>query len=137
MGNNNSTKLRGQQNGNNNNNGSNQKQLTQYSQELDNMLRNSNGNKLVVFMASWCGYCKQFKPEVEAAAQSSPGITYIETDVQSSPFVDYLVKENNIGGFPQAVMFYKRSNNQYFSEKVELPARTTQALKDTFNRLKK
>lgn len=65
---------------------------------------NMTEETLIFFYADWCGYCKQFKPEVQKYKGipvqyvncTSPG----ETEKQ-------LMKEYNITGFP--AMFYKSS----------------------------
>ena len=58
------------------------------------------GIKIVVFTASWCGYCQMQKPILKEIAQQNIWIGEVDSDKNQE-----LVNKYNIAAFPTFVLF--------------------------------
>ena len=58
------------------------------------------GIKIVVFTASWCGYCQMQKPILKEIAQQNIWIGEVDSDKNQN-----LVNKYNIAAFPTFVLF--------------------------------
>jgi thiol-disulfide isomerase/thioredoxin len=79
---------------------------------------------LIFFYADWCGYCKQFKPEVEK--YKGVKVQYVDCS-QPDESQKILMKEYDVTGFP--AMFYKANNSKYTFNK----ARNLEGINDFVN----
>ena len=76
---------------------------------------------LVFFYADWCGYCKQFKPEVQK--YKGIPIEYVDC-TQPSENEKALMREHSVSGFP--ALFYKSDSKTVTFNKP----RTTQGIQE-------
>ncbi len=68
------------------------------------------GIKIVVFTASWCGYCQMQKPILKEIAQQNIWIGEVDSDKNQE-----LVNKYNIAAFPTFVLFKEGSVLAKFS----------------------
>lgn len=59
--------------------------------------RDTNGGKLVLYYAPWCGYCKQITPQWDSVANQLPGIQVIKINSDEQPEI---IKQEGVTGFP-------------------------------------
>lgn len=78
----------------------------------------SGGAKLYFFSASWCGYCKRFKPEWEKLkAEPNLGVQLEEVDCSDNKNVPALAKEYEVGGFPTLILVNGSNKVTYEGER--------------------
>ncbi len=58
---------------------------------------------VVMYGASWCGYCKKLGKELDSA-----GIDWLEIDVEASPDKAFITSALDIGGYPSMYVGYER-----------------------------
>ena len=73
------------------------------SEEFDSKLLNNNQKTLVLFYASWCPYCTNFKPTFEAAKLDGTRKMTALVDEDENPFWDRF----NIQAVPTMIAFEK------------------------------
>lgn len=72
--------------------------------------------KLYFFSASWCGYCKRFKPEWEKLkAEPNLGVQLEEVDCSNE--APKLAKEYNVKGFPTLILVHSSNKVTYEGER--------------------
>lgn len=76
----------------------------------------SGGAKLYFFSASWCGYCKRFKPEWEKLkAEPNLGVQLEEVDCSNE--APALAREYNVKGFPTIILVNGSNKVTYEGER--------------------
>jgi len=84
----------------------------------------ANPLALVMFYAPWCGHCKQFEPQFQAAAEKlKDNVPLIKVDI-SADINAKLGEEQQIAGFPTIKLFREGKATLYGGE------RTTDAIVD-------
>ena len=80
----------------------------------DTLSRSYEQPQMVVFSASWCGYCKQLKPLWEQASSMNKVASWktVDCDDRQNP----LIKKLNVQGFPTIV---KLSGGKVYKFKKE------------------
>ena len=80
----------------------------------------NGGAKLYFFSASWCGYCKRFKPEWEKLkAEPNLGVQLEEVDCSDNKNVPALAKEYDVGGFPTLILVNDGNKVTYEGERTK------------------
>ncbi len=92
------------------------KELRECSKELLNeiMSGKSSGPVVIAFVAPWCGFCSQMKPDLEAAARESNNQIYTLTQTEGADHVVAAAKHLDVKGFP-AIFKIENGKAQVYS----------------------